>query len=194
MSIKASLSQSLSYARIIVCLAFCFSLFPAAAPAGAGVVQEWVAHYAGDLNAAVNTGGLAVDAAGNVYVTGYAFTDIASFQTVWATVKYQSGGQQEWVRPYGGAFGDAAGHLAVDGDGNVWVTGGLFSQSPTATMDMGTIKYDKNGTIIREERYHDNIFVWNVQKGLVIDKNGNAIVTAFSTSWGRENDLYHQVP
>jgi hypothetical protein len=60
-----------------------------------------------------------------------------------------SGVQQEWVALYNGGYGpDIADAIAIDGSGNVYVTG--LSVGPgtcnLACVDYATIKYDPSGT------------------------------------------------
>ena len=66
---------------------------------------------------------LAVDASGNVYVTGYS-TGTNGLGDC-ATIKYDLLGFQLWVKTYnGGADGtDYGNSIAVDGSGNAYVTG-----------------------------------------------------------------------
>ena len=70
----------------------------------------------------------AVDAAGNVYVTGESAG--AGFDFDYATIKYDPEGNELWVARYNGPGNgsDVASALAVDAAGNVYVTG----QSPGA--------------------------------------------------------------
>src|SRR5689334_22240990 len=60
-----------------------------------------------------------VDAAGNVYVTGYNNQDFA-------TVKYDTNGNELWVATYNPApeiYSGGATAIALDAAGNVYVTG-----------------------------------------------------------------------
>ncbi|MBK6772393.1 MAG: SBBP repeat-containing protein [Ignavibacteria bacterium] len=71
----------------------------------------------------MNATSLAVDGSGNVYVTGYSTGSGQRFD--YATIKYNSSGVQQWVARYNGPGNsiDYANSLAVDGSGNVYVTG-----------------------------------------------------------------------
>ncbi len=66
---------------------------------------------------------LALDAAGNVYVTGQSLG--AGTNSDYATVKYDSSGNQLWAARYNGPGNDrdVAEALAVDAAGNVYATG-----------------------------------------------------------------------
>jgi len=77
---------------------------------------------------------LILDDFGNVYVTGYSYTDISN--ACYTTIKYYPSGDTAWVRRYeGDGFLDYAYAIAVDNWGNVFVTG-----------NRGTVKYDSAGS------------------------------------------------
>jgi hypothetical protein len=63
----------------------------------------------------------------------------------YATVKYDTDGEEQWVARYDGPGGadDNATAIAIDGSANVYVTGG--SVGSTAGYDYATIKYDPTG-------------------------------------------------
>jgi hypothetical protein len=86
-----------------------------------------------------------LDADGNVYVTGSSFG--AGNDADYATIRYDAAGNPVWVMRYDGpAHGlDRATSVAVDADGNVFVTGeslGIYdSGTLPAFPDYATIKY-----------------------------------------------------
>ncbi|MFC7671168.1 hypothetical protein ACFQT0_30060 [Hymenobacter humi] len=102
----------------------------------------WQARYNGPANLFDVAQALAVDASGNVYVTGV--SDSGNGTTDYATVQYSPTGQQLWVVRYDGPANqaDRAMALAVDAAGNVYVTGASVGSS--GTSDFATIKYGKS--------------------------------------------------
>lgn len=82
----------------------------------------WARSYAYADNEGNRAVALAVDGAGNCYVTGAVL--LAPGRTGWATVKYDTGGRQRWVALYTPpAPGGAPAAIAVDRAGNPYVTG-----------------------------------------------------------------------
>ena len=106
--------------------------------------QQWVARYNGppgnDIDEAA---AIAIDDSGNVYVTGKSIGTDTVFD--FATVKYDSGGQEDWVVRYNGPGNeiDQAVGIAVDGSGNVYVTGSSYGDG---NSDYTTIKYVEGPT------------------------------------------------
>lgn len=103
-------------------------------------IQQWVARYNGTGNYADSPNSICVDGLGNVYVTGFSL-GIAGNDD-YATVSYNSAGLQQWVQRYNGTGNgtDAASSIAVNGSGNVFVTGWTTG---IGTYDYTTIKYSQ---------------------------------------------------
>ena len=84
---------------------------------------------------------IAVDASGNVYVTGASAGSETSPGDDYSTVKYDVGGNLVWVVRYDGpgSSHDRAAAIAVDDSGNVYVAG--ESHGGGTSSDYATIKY-----------------------------------------------------
>jgi uncharacterized delta-60 repeat protein len=154
-------------------------------------VQQWAALYNGPANSIDNALGLAIDAMGNVIVTGTSSdNDPNSLEGSWeyATVKYNSSGSQQWVQRYlgPGRGNDGANAIAVDLAGNIFVTG--YSEGIGTARDYATIKYDPSGVKIWEARYDGPGNQEDKPSSIVLDIQGNIYITGFSTGNGTSLD------
>jgi len=104
-------------------------------------IQLWLARYNGPANGYDRATKLKLDAAGNVYVTGYSMGN--GTNSDYATIKYNSGGVQQWAMRYNGTGNseDYALDLAVDNSNNVYVTGSSVGNN--SDRDYLTIKYSQ---------------------------------------------------
>lgn len=110
--------------------------------------QEWVQRYNGPINAADRANDLAIDNNGNVYVTGFISTILDEEdgnESDMATIKYNASGLQQWVSIYNRTESDAARAIAVDGSGNVFITGVGGVPDESHSRDFATIKYNGSG-------------------------------------------------
>jgi hypothetical protein len=144
--------------------------------------QLWAARYNGPDNDEDTPVAIVVDASENVYVTGYSKNSASYYD--YATVKYDSSGNQLWVTRYDGpkGYNDQATALAVDAGGNVYVTGDSEGDF------YATIKYDTNGNELWVARYGvASPSMGGVSpSGLSVDALGNVYVTGtVNLYWGR---------
>ncbi|HEY1199335.1 MAG TPA: SBBP repeat-containing protein [Niastella sp.] len=148
-------------------------------------VQQWVARYNGPGNFFDEPADLAIDNAGNVYVTGRSAG--VGNNDDYATIKYNSAGVVQWVARYNGPNDstDAATSLAVDAAGNVYVTG--LSAGVGSVLDYATIKYNSAGAVQWVTRYNGPGNSNDRAAALVID-NSFVYVTGSSTGIGTNLD------
>src|SRR4030095_7586547 len=151
-------------------------------PRGLGVVhaqvsQEWVARYSSSSDD--NASDIAVDNAGNVYVTGN--SDGSNGYEDYATVKYNSAGLELWSERYNGPGNniDRAVSVAVDNSGNIYVTGFSRSGPSAAYNDFATIKYSPSGVERWVRRYNGGGS--DIACKVSIDFNGGILVGGWST-------------
>jgi hypothetical protein len=119
----------------------------------------WVASYNGKYGCD-HASALALDAASNVYVTGFTIRcgPVTGTSSDYATVKYDANGNELWAAVFNGSGGhlDYPFGLAVDPTGNVYVTGSSdawlradFASEPPFRFRVSggyaTVKYDTNG-------------------------------------------------
>jgi uncharacterized delta-60 repeat protein len=150
-------------------------------------VQQWVARYNGIGNNLDFANAVKVDASGNVYVTGQSMG--FSSNRNYVTIKYNSSGVELWVAIYEGpAIGsDIAYDLAIDGDGNVYVTGS--SAGITTMNDYTTIKYNSNGIQQWVARYNGPANANDGGNAIKVDGIGNVYVIGTSSGSGTFSDI-----
>lgn len=116
---------------------------------------------------------VAVDSSGNAYVTGYTREDLdgagpdtyAGWRDVFVR-KYDSAGNMLWTRQFGTAVTEEGYSIAVDSNGNVYVTGttgawmpsdgGLFSGTYYGGNDFFIRKYDTDGNVVATRQRGSN--------------------------------------
>lgn len=115
---------------------------------------KWVAIYNGSGNLDDQANAVAVDNYGNVYVTGYITSSAGNRD--YATIKYDSLGNQKWTISYNGLYNssDIAYDIAIDTFGNVYVTGFGWEAGPFDAQFV-TIKYSQL-TLVEEANVNNN--------------------------------------
>ncbi len=171
---------------MITKLQFCFLiLFPVLV--SAQVTQEWVQRYNGIGNGNDFADAMAVDASGNIYVTGSSMENGGNHDYV--TIKYDSSGVQQWIQKYNGQGndGDYASSIAVDAFGNVYVTGAAWGSEGNA--DYATIKYNSSGDSVWVRIYDGLGNGGDDARSIAVDGSGNVYVTGTSWGNGTNNDI-----
>jgi uncharacterized delta-60 repeat protein len=137
--------------------------------------ELWVARYNGPANSDDEAHGMAMDVSGNVYVTGYAFT---SSKQDYTTNKYNANGSLLWSAHYDAGVGgqEEAADMAVDGSGNVYVTG-------QSQGDYATVKYDSAGNQLWATRYESPGAGIDSPNAIAVDNLGNVYVTGQSEAY-----------
>jgi uncharacterized delta-60 repeat protein len=142
-------------------------------------IQEWVARYNGPNVPSNNTANkVAVDSSGSVYVTGQSAGIGTGYD--YATIKYDTNGNELWVARYNGPgnSSDVAYAIAVDSFGNVYVTG--QSVGIGTNYDYATIKYNTNGNQVWIDRYNGPQNAIDYAYDIAIDEAGSVYVTGYS--------------
>jgi len=130
-----------------------------------------------------------VDISGNVYVTGHAAPATVErdldTDSRYVTAKYNSEGERLWVRFYNGALPgiglNKAYSLAIDGSGNVYVTG---ASQLNGQVDYATVKYGPNGTQLFVLRYNSPGDDYDRAIDIGLDAFNNIYVTGETTNGG----------
>jgi uncharacterized delta-60 repeat protein len=123
---------------------------------------------------------MTVDAVGNVYVTGK--SNFSSNYYDYATIKYNTTGDQQWVAIYHAPgnlnYSGIATAITLDDAGNVYVTG--ESQFSSYNNDYVTIKYTSSGTEQWVAIYNGPENNADYAKSIAVDISGNVYVTGYS--------------
>jgi hypothetical protein len=144
-------------------------------------VPLWTNRYNGPANNSDYASGVAVDGSGNVYVTGGSWG--SSGFAGYATVAYSSAGAQLWVNRYNGAGNnnDIAKAVAVDGSGNVYVTG--YSYGSRGLPDYATVAYTSAGVPLWTNVFGGGVNTSYYPAAMSADGSGHVYVTGYSAYW-----------
>jgi len=149
--------------------------------------QLWVAIYNGIGNNSDGANAIAIDGAGNSYVTGYSANGT---NMNYATVMYNTSGVQQWATVFNGAASleDRPSDIAVDGSGNTYVTG--FSYNASNNKDYATVKYNSAGVQQWVSLFNRGT---DEPAAIVADATGNTYVTGYSiaSTWDYATVMYN---
>ncbi len=154
----------------------------------------WTDQYNGPANAWDVARAVAVDANGNVFVTGYSTTGDPTYGYPYdyATIKYSNSGVPLWTNYYGGPAGgaDYATSIAVDSAGNVFVTG-FLTDVPCCpgSYTYATVAYSNSGELLWENRHSSDGPVGPLgctakPTAIAVDSAENVIVSLYSGCGG----------
>ena len=172
--------------HVLLILATALMLMAVQQVKAAAVTEAWVHRYNGPSNRNDEPAAVAVDAHGDVVVTGYSEDLINSLGESIGncyTAKYAAAdGALLWEKRYyglanSGAEGSA---VAVDGGGNVIVTGASYNGSRT-NSDYYTAKYSaKDGSLLWEKTYNGPANREDYALAVAVDGSGDVVVTGES--------------
>ena len=143
--------------------------------------ELWVALFDGPSTIAEfdHVCGMVMDGDGHVVVAGSSYTEANTYPD-YVAIKYDAAGNELWEAWYDGPNGtsDYPRDIALDGDGNVLVTG--YSYGIETDQDFATVKYDPLGSELWVARYDGPNSRDDAAAAVVADGDGNVIVTGSS--------------
>lgn len=143
--------------------------------------ELWVQTYNGSADDNDFAYRLALDPSGNVYVTGQS-VETGSDNDI-TTIKYSPDGDVLWVKHYDGPANgyDAGQSIAVDADGNAYVTG---NHTTNTGLDCATLKYSTDGDLLWASSYDGPDNGGDVLISIALDDLANVYVSGFVASGG----------
>lgn len=172
-------------------------------PLGSFAQTGWIWAKSAGSTGLDGTRDIYTDAAGNTYATGTFSGITATFGSITLTnadpngfnrdifvAKYDTDGNVLWAKSAGGTGNDAGNAIAVDGDGNVYITGEFkgtadfsgtsLSQTNANTEEIFVAKYNSSGTMQWAKRAGGVGRDWGY--GIAVDQDGAVYVTGNFTN------------
>jgi hypothetical protein len=124
---------------------------------------------------------MTLDSQGHIYISGSVMTNYASggVQGGRVILKLNSNGSLAWGNTIGEDF-DTANAIALDNQGNVYVTSEYGSDSYNLNQDAWAAKYNNNGVF----QWAIDVFTWSqrdVGEDIAVDNNGNFYIVGRTT-------------
>ncbi|MCX6311619.1 MAG: T9SS type A sorting domain-containing protein [Bacteroidetes bacterium] len=154
-------------------------------------VQQWVSRYNGPGSVFDAGSDIVVDAAQNVFLTGYARDLIGTTNYSYVTIKINAAGTQQWASIYDGPSSDVdeATAITLTPSGNVAVTGHSIGTAQTAE-DCATILYNgTNGNSIWIRRFDGGAVNYDEGTAIAADSSNRIFVTGFSYANASNNNF-----
>jgi Beta-propeller repeat len=125
--------------------------------------------------------GVAVDSGGNAYICGWTEGDLAGLRIGPRDVflaKYNASGALVWTRKLGSPSGAWGSDVALDGQGNAYLTGwsaGSIGGPNAGDADAFLVKYDAAGTVLWKRQF--GTVEYDLAWAVAVDSAGSAFVT-----------------
>jgi uncharacterized delta-60 repeat protein len=135
--------------------------------------QQWLKSYHAPNSTWNSSQAMAWDNQGNIIIAGS-----SSPPYDYTTLSYNTSGTMRWVQQYSGPVGvDHARDLAVDGEGNAYVTGNSLGDG--TGDDIATLMYDTDGSQVWESRYNGPGNGADQPRAITVDPEGNVYMTGY---------------
>jgi hypothetical protein len=148
--------------------------------------ELWAARHNGSWDGWDMPGGFAVDAEGNVFVTG--MESVEGGRNA-ATIKYGPDGQRLWVAYFDKGANDGGNAVALDGAGNIYVAARADGGEEGGGYNYGLIKYAPDGTQIWAALYDGPGAARDFISSMAMGPDGNILLTGKSTNAEQVYDI-----
>lgn len=150
-------------------------------------VQQWLATYQCAEQGGDKANDIAVDNAGNVYITGYSDT-INAIGRTFLTLKYNTNGVQQWVTRYYGGWPPTTSvesrSMALYQNNSIYITG--YAVFASTNYDYVTIKYNTSGVQQWVSTYNSGAN--DTPRKIALDDSGSAYVTGAASNQSFANE------
>jgi hypothetical protein len=143
--------------------------------------------------------GAATDPSGNVYITGATSGALGGknqgFVDAWVA-KYNSNGNQEFLKQIGSAGSESALAVATDKEGNYYLAGGtggsLVAGKQSSSEDAWVAKYDSSGNKVWGKQIGTPLAggYANPALGLDVDDNGNVYLSGIAIKENQDRETF----
>lgn len=149
--------------------------------------QQWVRNYDRGVSGNDEGKSIAIDATGNVYVTGYSFGSTTSGDAL--VLKYDNAGTLQWSSYFNGADNnmDEARSIAVDAAGNSYICG--YTSDSMYFFNTLTVCYNSAGVQQWAQMYDGPVSGNDELLDLIIDASANVYVTGNSEQASQDYDF-----
>ncbi len=128
---------------------------------------------------------VAVDGSGNAYISGETDGVLGSSSAGSSDAfltKFDSSGNELWTQQIGTAHGDVSHSVAVDGSGNVFISGetylGDLGGTNAGESDAFLVKYDSSGDLLWSQQIGTSSD--DVSYSVAVDGSGNAYISGYT--------------
>lgn len=145
-------------------------------------IQQWTREYNGPDNSDDFATGCVTNAVGDIYVGGYSFGTGTGYD--YALLKYDTGGNQKWVKRWNGTSNgdDYLKKIDLAQNGDIILAG--YSYNSTSSNNFVTQRYNNSGTLIWSEVFNGALSLDDQVSDLKVDASDNIYVCGKSKGTG----------
>jgi uncharacterized delta-60 repeat protein len=142
-------------------------------------VYQWHRTWSRYSNHADRAHGIAIDSLDNIYIGGesYNLNNVGDM----VVIKYNSTGNEQWYKFWGGNDNDRGFGLSVDTSNHIYLVGSTYSYG-SGRQDMALVKYDINGQQLWNRTWGGTDEEFG--SAIALDSSNNLYITGSTKSYG----------